>query len=130
LLSPLACLLSWLIYHSLTAFSLLPPLKVFVLNFTERVFKTIFSELSLPIKGHLFSHYGGLKRELGSDFIVLDTQQSEKSHKSTGKDAFANSNKQYGAELKQMCTWVLAVEGALAEMYEFYTILNCIVCII
>ena len=57
-------------------------------------------------------HYPELKALLGADFIVLDTQQSEKHHKFVGKAAFDNSNKQYGAEMKQMCAWVLAVEGA------------------
>jgi hypothetical protein len=71
----------------------------------------LFSKLSQPIKGHLISHYGYLKSLLGADFNVLDTQQSEKEHQFVGKAAFNNSNRQYGAELKQMCTWVLAVEG-------------------
>ena len=70
------------------------------------------SDLSQPIKIHLTGHYPGLKELLGADFIVLDTQQSEKHHKFVGKAAFVNSNKQYGAEMKQMCSWVLAVEGA------------------
>jgi hypothetical protein len=71
----------------------------------------LLSKLSQPIKGHLISHYGYLKSLLGADFNVLDTQQSEKEHQFVGKAAFNNSNRQYGAELKQMCTWVLAVEG-------------------
>jgi len=73
------------------------------------------SELSQPIKGHLVAHYPELKSSLGADFIVLDTQQSEKEHKFVGKAAFNSSNKQYGAETKQMCKWVLAVEGACVD---------------
>ena len=79
---------------------------------TDNVSIFCVSKLSQPIKLHLISHYPELKESLGADFIVLDKQQSEKEHKSVGKAAFNNSNKQYGAELKQMCEWVLAVEGA------------------
>jgi len=71
----------------------------------------VFRKLSQPIKVHLISHYEELKSRLGADFTVLDTQQSEKHHQVVGKDAFQSSNKQYGADLKQMCEWVVKMEG-------------------
>ena len=75
------------------------------------------SKLSQPIKVHLISHYEELKSLLGADFIVLDTQQSEKHHQVVGKDAFQSSNKQYGADLKQMCEWVVKMEGKQPKLF-------------
>jgi len=66
----------------------------------------------LSMKHHLFGHFPWLVRMFG-DLDCVDTNLGENFHKFVGKDAFESSNKQYGAELLQMCNYVVKVEGTI-----------------
>ena len=75
-------------------------------------------------KDHLLHHYKDMIEQYGN-LGCLDTELGELAHKFVGKEAFANSNKQYGAELMQMANYVVKVQGNLvsptvqgSEMHE------------
>jgi hypothetical protein len=63
-------------------------------------------------KDHLLHHYKDMIEQYGN-LDCLDTELGELAHKVVGKEAFANSNKQYGAELMQMANYVVKVQGNL-----------------
>jgi hypothetical protein len=63
-------------------------------------------------KDHLIHHYKDMIQQYGN-LGCLDTELGELFHKIVGKEAFANSNKQYGAELMQMANYVVKLQGNL-----------------
>ena len=68
--------------------------------------------VSLYMKDHLMSHYPWLIETFG-DIDCLDTNLGELFHKFVAKGAYEKSNRQYGAELMQMCNYVVKVEGSV-----------------
>jgi hypothetical protein len=76
-------------------------------------------------KDHLLHHYIDMIRQFGN-LDCLDTELGELYHKLVGKMAFANSNKQYGAELMQMANYVVNVQGNLISptLFRFCSIVH------